>query len=681
MLWYSGGMENPLLKYKNDTNDSYIRFDLIKDEHFEPAFEVALATAKENLQKIIENPEAPTFENTIEALEYVSEDLDRITSIFGNLKEANRSEEIDRVANLFLPRLSEFENDIVLSKSLFEKVKNIYDSKPTLKTKEQQRLLDKSYEGFVRNGALLSDIDKVTLRQYDNDLSLLTQKFGENLLSATNAYELHIVNESDLSGLPDRVKVMAHEEANARGKDGWIFTLQAPSIGPFMQYADNAELRREVSIASGSRAMKGEYDNRQVVLDILKLRKKHANILGYPSHAHFVLEDRMAKTPENIEDFFSKLFEVAKPLAKKDFESLCAYKKKFSNEALNPWDVSYYEEKIKKENFDFDEEVLRPYFELDSVIGGLFEHVRLLYGLVFSERKDIPVYHNEVKVFQVKKETGEHVGLLYLDLFPRESKAGGGWIDALRVQQKKNNIDTRAQLLIVCNFTKPEIGASALLSFSEVETLFHEVGHGLHDLLSECMYPSLSGTNVYRDFVELPSQLLDSWVGEKESLLLFAKHYKTNEPISDELIKKMNLNKNFFSAWTMLGQLRGSVIDKRIHEESSDIITDIEEFESIVGKPYSFFEHTSGTSLCTIFKHIFNSGYDVGYYSYHWAEVLAADAFEYFKEEGLFSKEIAEKFRANILSKGNTEEPLDLYRAFRGRDADPKALFRHKGLI
>jgi peptidyl-dipeptidase Dcp len=527
----------------------------------------------------------------------------------------------------------------------------------------------------------LNDEDKEKLRGYDRQLSLLCQKFDENLLNATNEYELHITDEKDLSGLPERVRGTARQEAIARNKDGWVFTLHAPSYVPFIQYADSSELRKKMLIASGSRATGGKYDNKQVVLDIINLRKKRANLLGYKSHADFVLADRMVQSQKNLEAFFNGIYEVVKPLAKKDFEALVSCKAKTDKSPLALWDVYYYEEKIKKEQFDFDEEAVRPYFELESVISGLFEHTRLLYGIVFSERKDIPVYQKDVRVFEAKKETGEYLGLLYLDLFPRESKGGGGWIDALRMEQNKDGVNLKTQLLIVCNFTKPETGSPSLLSFIEVETLFHEVGHGLHHLLSECQYPSLSGTNVYRDFVELPSQLLDSWAGEKESLLIFAKHYKTGEPISDDLIKKIGLNKNFFSAWGMLSSLVAAIIDKRLHEESADTITDIEGFEAEIKKHYGFFEPLVGTSFPTVFKHIISSGYDVGYYSYQWAEVLAADAFEYFKENGLFSKEIAEKFRANVLSKGNTEEPLELYRAFRGRDADPKALFRHKGLI
>ncbi len=675
-------MENPLLKYKNDTNDSYIRFDLIKDEHFEPAFEVALITAKENLQKIIDNHEVPTFENTIEALEYVSEDLDHISAVFGVFKESHTNKEIDRVAQVIFPKLTDFSNDISLNEKLFMRVKAVYESNPVNLTKEQKRLLEKSYKGFTRNGALLSDADKKIMREYDNRLTTLSNTFAENLLGATNAYELHITDPSGLSGLPERVKDMAYEEAKSRNKEGWVFTLKAPSVGPFMQYADNVDLRKEISLVAGARGMNAPYDNRSIVLEIVKLRKARANLLGYLSHAHFVLENRMAKKPENVEKFFSEMFQACRVPAEKDFEMLRSYKENTNGEKeLHPWDTAYYGEKIKKEHFDFDEEAFRPYFKLESVLDGVFEHAKLLYGLSFIERKEIPVYHSDVKVFEVRNEGNMYVGLLYMDLFPRESKRGGAWADTIRTQYKKSGDNIPPHLLLVGSLTKPTSTIPALLTSDDVLTIFHEFGHGLHVLLSDCQYKSLAGYNTLWDFVELPSQLMQSWLTQKESLKLFAKHYKTGESLPNELIEKLLKADRFMTAWVMLAQIGASVVDMAWHNEKADTVNDIESFEDRIRKPYRLFDVIPGTSTSTSFKHIFDGGYSAGYYSYHWAEVLAADAFEYFKEEGLFSKEIAEKFRANVLSKGNTEEPLELYRAFRGRDADPKALFRHKGLI
>lgn len=674
--------KNPLLVYKNDTDESFIRFDLIKDEHFEETFEASLRVAKENLKKIIENPEAPTFENSIEALEYMSEDLDRVSSIFTNLKEAHTSKELERVAEIVLPKLADFSNDLALNEILFSRVKTVYDAAPQLKTKEQQRLLEKTYKGFIRSGALLTLEGKEKLRNFDRQLVLLCKKFSENLLGATNAYELHISKAQDISGLPDRIKQAAREEAVSRGKDGWVITLKAPSSGSFLQYADNSELRREVSLALGRLGMRDPFDNKKILFDIMNLRRERALLFGYKSHAEFVLEDRMAKTPERVNEFFNNFYAVARPLAERDFEILRSYKEKYSSDkTLNPWDVSYYEEKLKKESFDFDEEEYRPYFKIESVVDGVFEHARRLYGLVFSERKDIPVYHKDVKAFEVRKETGEYVGLLYMDLFPRESKRGGGWIDAIRMQHKKEETNISPQLLIVCNLTKPTADAPSLLTSYEAETIFHEVGHGLHVLLSDCQYRSLAGFNTLWDFVELPSQLMQSWLTQKESFEVFAKHYQTGESLSEEAIEKLLKADRFMAAWVALAQLGASVLDMAWHTEKNIGVTDIEKFEEDIRRPYRFFPPILGTSSSTSFNHIIGSGYDSGYYSYLWSEVLAADAFEYFKENGIFSKEIAKKFQDSILSKGNTEEPLELYRAFRGRDADPKALFRHRGLI
>lgn len=675
-------MDNPLLTYKNDTNGSFIRFDLIKDEHFEPAFEIALATAKENLKKLIDNPKAPTFENTIEAIEYVDEDLERIQFIFLNLKDANTSKELERVANVILPKISDFGNDLLLNKKLFEKVKFVFDSKPKLLTKEQYRLLDTIYKGFVRTGALLDKEDKQKLRDHDKSLILLSQKFDENLLGATNAYELHILEEKDLFGLPERVVEMAKVEAKERGKEGWVFTLKEPSAAPFVQYAENAELRKQISVASSKRGMEEPFDNRQIVLDIIKIRRERAQLLGYKSHADFVLENRMAQKQDTVESFLNNIAKIAKPFAQKDFEMIKEYKYKLTkNKEFNPWDLAFYEEKFKKEYFDFDEEETRPYFEVNNVLEGVFQHAKLLYGIIAKERKDIPVYHADVKVFEFKKNTGEDVGLLYLDLYPRDSKRQGGWIETLRVQNKKNEQRASPHLLIVCNVTKPTETTPALITSYEAEVIFHEFGHALSVLLCDCQYASLSGLMTLLDFVELPSQIMQSWLTQKESLKLFAKHYQTGETLPDLEIEKILRADRFMVGWSAVAQASASLLDLAWHSTKSVDVTDIEKFETQIRGPFRFFLPYEGTSLTTSFKHIFSSGYDVGYYSYAWSEVLAVDAFEYFKEKGLFSKEIAEKFRANILSKGNTEEPLELYRRFRGRDADPKALFRHKGLI
>lgn len=675
---------NPLLECKNDTPDSYISFDLIKDEHFEPAFVRALEIARENIKNIVELAEDPTFENTIEALEYAQDDLTRITSIFINLKEAHTNETFATIAKTILPQISEFSNEIKQNSALFEKIKAVHDNPPSALSKEQVRLLERTYIGFVRNGALLSSEDKETLTRLDKELVLACDMFAENLLGATNVYVLHITNETDLAGLPLRVREMGHEEAMAREKEGWVFTLQAPSYIPFMKYAENAILRKELWTAFNSRGMNAPFDNKEVVLRIVRLRKERAMLLGYQSHADYVLEDRMAKNLSRIDTFFDELYNVAKPLAEKDFKILCDYKEKSTGETIFfPWDVSFYQEKLIKETFDVDEDALRPYFEVSHVLEGIFTNVQLLYGISVVERNDIPVYHNDVRVFEIKDEDGTHLGLVYFDMYPRSSKAQGGWIDALRTQSMKQSVRIAPHLLIVTNVTKPTQDTPSLISFFEAETLFHEFGHALHDLFSHCQYTSLAGTKTLWDFVELPSQFMDLFTTEAQSLELFAKHYQTGEILPKSSIEKIVRANNFMSAWFVLGQLGQSVLDMAWYREGGEIVTDIERFEEIIRGKCRFFPQVPGTSLSTIFKHIFSGGigYDAGYYSYHWAEVLAADAFEYFKENGLFSKELATKFREHVLSKGNTEAPDVLYRAFRGRDADPKALFRLKGLL
>ncbi len=676
-------MENPLLHVHELSNDQFIPFDKITSEHFEPAFEIAFANARKNLQVIIDNAEEPSFSNTIEAIETCSEQLDGIIYIFNNLKEADTNSEIDRIAKIVLPQVAEWGNDLSLNELLFKRVKSVYDAKPVLQTKEQERLLETTYRFFVRNGALLDEKGKKQLREYDQTLESLSQKFGENLLKATNAYQLVIDNENDLTGLPARVIETAKEEAVKENKqDSWIFTLKAPSVGPFMQYADNETLRKEISIASGSRAMAGESNNQEIVLEIVDLRDKRAKLLGYKSHAHFVLENRMAKTPENVYSFFKTLYDTAQPKAKEDFEMLRTYKEKTTgNPILESWDVSYFSEKIRQEKYNFNEEEFRSYFEINNVISSVFENAGLLYGLTFKKRNDIPLYHSDVLVFEVNDENGGSIGILYFDLFPRDSKRNGAWIEALRTQHIRSGVDIRPHMLIVCNLTKPTDTLPSLLNMFEVETIFHEFGHALHSLLSKCTYASLAGFNTLWDFVELPSQFMDTFTTDEKSLKISGKHFQTGEVVPDQLIQKKINSEKFMVGWQVLSQLGAAFLDMKWHDGSAQGAKSVGGFEDITRKDYRLFEQYPGTSISTSFKHIFNGGYDAGYYSYHWAEVLSSDAFEYFKENGLFSKEIANKFRENILSKGNTEEPMVLYKKFRGREPDPNALLRLKGLL
>ncbi|MEO5646213.1 MAG: M3 family metallopeptidase [Candidatus Paceibacterota bacterium] len=676
-------MENPLLNLHTLGNNEYIPFDKIKNEHFESAFAVAFTVARENLEKIITNTEVATFENTIEAIEYCSEQLDAIVRVFTNLKEAHTNDEINRIAETLMPQLADWANDLLLNEKLFERVKYVFESNPDLKSVEQKRLLQNTYDSFVVNGALLSNEDKVLLRNYDQQIESLSESFASNVLNATNAYELVIDNEQDLAGLPERVREGAKGEAVSRGKDqSWIFTLQHPSYGPFLQYADSEKLRRELSIALASRAMSGEYNNQSIVLEMVSLRNKKAALLGFNSFADLVLHNRMAKTPQKVYDFFNELYSVARPKAEEDFEELRAHKELLTgNNVLESWDVSYIAEKIKQSKYEFNEEAFRPYFEINNVLESVFEHARRLYGLQFKQIKDIPVYHEDVTAYEIKDDAGKYVGTMYFDLFTRASKRGGAWIDALRMQHNKNGKNIRSQALIVGSLTKPTKTVPSLLSFWDVETLFHEFGHGMHLILSQCTYPSLAGFNSLWDFVEMPSQFMQAFATQKESLEIIGKHYQTGELIPAEFIEKNTAVKRFMAAYYMIGQIGAAALDMKWHDGSAIDATSVESFEYEARKPYRFFQPIPGTSHSATFSHIFHGGYPAGYYSYHWAEVLSADAFEYFKQNGLFNKDLAQSLKDNILSRGNTEEPMVLYKRFRGQEPDPHALLRIKGLL
>lgn len=673
-------MENPLLTLQGKGNDSYVPFDTITSEHFEPAFEVAFAEARANLEKIITADAEPTFENTIEAIEYCAEHLRYVSDVFSNLKEAHTNPEITRIAEVVMPQLAAFSNDLLLNEIVFARVKKVFESKPVLST-EEHRLLERTYQSFVRQGALLSPVQKEILRTYDAELAGLSEKFASNVLAATNAYTLIIRDEKDLAGLPERVQIAAKEEALERGiVDGWVFTLKMTSYGPFMQYADNAKLREEISLAYSTRAMSGEYDNRAIVLRIAEIRRLRAQLLGFATHADFVLSDRMARTPEAVAVFSTSMYEAAHSAAQKDIESIRVYKEKLTGESiLQSWDVGYFSEKMQTELFQYNEEDVRPYLQLETVIEGVFMHAKRLYGLEVVERKDVPVFHPDVKVYDVSTQAGEYVGLVYMDLFPRASKRAGAWIESLRMQHRANGVNVRPQMIIVGSFTKPTEGVPSLISEGEAKTLFHEFGHALHNLLSQCTYKTLAGFNTLWDFVELPSQFMDRWFKEKESLQLYAKHYQTGEPIPEMLVDKMVRASTFLAGLGLNTQLRFGALDMAWH--GSEIPETFESFEEKISAPYMFFSTREGAGFSVGFKHIFAGGYDAGYYSYLWSEVLAADAFEYFKQNGLFNRAIAEKFREHVLSKGNTEDPMVLYKRFRGQEPDPKALLRQRGIL
>ncbi|MGJ8713652.1 MAG: M3 family metallopeptidase [Maribacter stanieri] len=660
-------------------------FSQIKNEHFKPAFLKSIEDARAEIDAITENTDAPTFENTIEALEFSGQQLDRISSVFFNLNSAETNEEIQKIAQEVSPLLSEFGNDITLNEALFKRVKAVYDQKDSLNlTVEQNTLLDKKYKSFSRNGANLSEEKKTRLRAIDAKLAKLKLTFGENVLAETNKYQLHLTDEADLDGLPEGEKEAAAQLAISKGKeDGWMITLDYPSYIPFMKYAKNRELRKELSMAFGSRAFHNdELDNQENVLDIAKLRFERANLLGYKTHANFVLEERMAQTPEKVHSFLNELLAKAKPAAEREFKQLEDFAKKLDNiDRLEKWDSSYYSEKLKQELFNLDDEKLKPYFKLENVINGVFKVAENLFDLQFEEVHDIEKYHDEVKTYKVYDTNKNFISLFYADFHPRAGKRGGAWMTSFKSQWKRNGENVRPHISNVCNFTPSTKSKPSLLTFNEVTTLFHEFGHGLHGMLANTTYPSLSGTSVFWDFVELPSQVLENWCYEKEALELFAKHYETGETIPMELVQKIKESATFQEGMQTLRQLSFGLLDMSWHGVDPTGITNVKAHEDEAFKDTSLYPETPETCMSTAFSHIFQGGYSSGYYSYKWAEVLDADAFAYFKEEGIFNKEVATKFKDNVLSQGGTENPMTLYKRFRGAEPKVEALLERAGLL
>lgn len=675
---------NPLLQPFTN-KDQAVPFDLIKVEHYLPALDEAVKVAKENIAKIKANSAAPDFENTIVALEAASELSDKIASIYSNLEVANADEPLQALAKEIYPKLTALSSDISLDDEIFKRVKAVYDKRESLKlNKEQSRLLEKTYLAFTRNGALLSGQDKETLRQIDQELSVLGPKYSENVLKATNAFEMVLDKKEDVEGLPEGVLEGAAAMAEAKGHKGkWLFNLQIPSYLPFMTYAHSRPLREKMWRAYSSRAYKGEFDNQETVLKIVELRNKRAKLLGFESHADFVLAERMAKDPKTVKEFLNKLLAASKAAGQKDVAEIANFANKLDGLVeIKPWDFGYYSEKLKEEKYAFNEEDLRPFFKLENVVEGVFAHAKKLYGLTFKENKNIPVYHPEVKAYEIYEEqSGKYMGLFYTDYFPRETKKGGAWMTQFRGQGLIENEMKRPHVSIVCNFTKPTPTKPSLLTYDEVRTLFHEFGHALHGILSECTYQSLSGTSVYWDFVELPSQIMENWVGEKEGLDLFARHYETNQPMPADLIEKLKASQKFQAGYMSCRQLQFGMLDMAWHSTDPGAIKDVDSFEDKATSETRLFPRVEGANSSCSFSHIFAGGYSAGYYSYKWAEVLDADAFEYFKEEGLFNQDVAKKFKDNILSRGGTEHPMELYKKFRGREPDPNALLRRDGLI
>ena len=671
--------ENPLLEPFDAAP-----FSKIKNEHFKPAFQEAIAKAKAEIDSITSNEEAPTFENTLEALEFAGETLSRVSSIFFNLNSAETNEEIQKIAQEVSPWLSEFSNDLTLNEELFKRVKSVYEQKDSLElTVEQKTLLDKHYKSFTRNGANLPEDKKEQLREIDKELSKLSLSFGENVLAETNRYELHIEDEKDLKGLPESELENANLLAKAKGKNGYIFTLQYPSYIPFMKYAENRELRKKLSIAFGAKGFQNdEYDNQENVLKIAKLRHQRANLLGFQTHAHFILEERMAKSPEKVNDFLNEMLEKAKPAAEKEFQELEQFAKELDDiDHLEKWDSAYYAEKLKQKRFQLDDEQLKPYFKLDNVIHGVFTVAKKLYNLHFKEVFEIDKYHEEVKTYEVYDGDHNFTALFYTDFHPREGKRNGAWMTIYKDQKVKDGKNERPHVSNVCNFTRPTSKKPSLLTFNEVTTLFHEFGHALHGMLANSTYPSLSGASVYWDFVELPSQVLENWCYEPEALELFARHYETDEVIPMEMIEKIKKSANFHEGMQTVRQLSFGMLDMAWHAVDPSAINSVKENELKAFEATKLYPDVAENCMSTSFSHIFQGGYSAGYYSYKWAEVLDADAFAYFQEEGIFNKTVADKFKDNILSKGGTEDPMVLYKRFRGKEPNPEALLKRAGLI
>ena len=675
-------MENPLLT-ESKAPFGAPEFDKIKTEHYLPAFEEGIKEGKAEIDAIVANPDEPTFENTIEAMEHAGSKLNKVGGIFFNLMEAHTSDEMQVIAEQVSPMLTEYSMYVSLNEHLFKRVKAVYEKRNELGLdKDQMILLEDSYKGFVRGGANLSEEDKSVYSKWAEELSLATLQFSKNVLAATNAYTLHITDSTDLAGLPEYAKVMGAETAKEKGLEGWAFTLDYPSYGPFMKYSTVRNLREDMWKAYNSRALGGEFDNSEVVKTIVDLRIKMANILGYETWADYQLEERMAKNRNTVNEFISQLLEPSMEFAKKDIESVFKYAKKngFEGDKLMPWDFSFWSERYQEAEYSLYAEELKPYFRLESCIDAVFSLANRLYGLEFVELANVPVYHEDVKVFEVKDADGRHMALFYADFFPRASKRGGAWMTEFRGQSIKNGVEYRPFISTVMNFTKPTADTPSLITHDEFTTFLHEFGHALHGILAEGRYESLTGTNVPRDFVELPSQILENWGYEPEYLNSFAKHYQTGEPIPAELIEKIVAAKNYLAGYGQVRQLHFGYLDMNWHSLTSVPEMSVIEFEQSVLAPYETLPAVADTGFSTSFSHIFSGGYSAGYYSYKWAEVLEADAFSLFKEKGIFNQEVAKSFRENILSKGASDEASVLYRNFRGHDPQPQALMKKLGL-
>ena len=675
-------MENPLLT-ESSAPFGAPEFDKIKNEHYLPAFEAGIAEAKAEIDAIVANKEEPTFENTIEAMEVSGQTLNNVAGIFFNLMEADTDDEMQQIAESVSPMLTEYSMYVSLNNDLFQRVKAVYEKKDELGlAPDQMKLLEDNYKSFVRGGANLSDEDKALYSKWSEELSLTTLQFSKNVLAATNAYVLNIIDSTKLGGLPGFVKTMAAETAAEKGLEGWAFTLDAPSYSPFLKYSTERELRKEIWTAYNTRAIGGENDNTEIVKKIVDLRIKIANILGYETYADYALEERMAKNKVTVNEFIKNLLEPSMEFAKKDVADVLAFAKKngFEESQLMPWDFSFWSEKYQQAEYSLSAEELKPYFQLESCIDAVFGLATRLYGITFKQLDNVPVYHEDVKVYEVNDADGRHLALFYADFFPRASKRGGAWMTEFRGQSIRDGVEYRPFISTVMNFTKPTADAPALITHDELTTFLHEFGHALHGIFAEGRYGSLTGTNVSRDFVELPSQIMENWAFEPEYLNSFAKHYQTGEQIPAELIEKVVAAKNYLAGYGQVRQLHFGYLDMAWHSLTELPAETTVEFEQKTLAPYAVMPSVEGSAFSTSFSHIFSGGYSAGYYSYKWAEVLEADAFSLFKEKGIFNTEVSHSFRENILSKGGAEDEAVIYRNFRGHDPQPEALMKKLGL-
>lgn len=675
--------QNPFLgKYK--TLHETVPFDKIKFEHYEPAFDEGMKRHEKEIDAIVNNPAAPTFENTIVALEKSGDLLTRVSSVFFNLNSSESSDQMMDLSQKLSPKLSEHSNNINLNEKLFERVKAVYDQKDKLGLNpEELKLLDNTYKGFVKRGANLNDTDKDKYRKISMELGQATLSFGQNVLKETNKYELVVENVADLKGLPQREIDAAKARAEANGKSGYSFNLSAPVYIPFMRYVENRDLRKELWTAYNSRCMNGgEFDNKENIKNIANLRLANAQLFGKSTFADMVLEDRMAKQPENVYKLLNDLMTAFKPTAMQEVAEVKGFAvgREGKNIDIMPWDWSFYSEKLKDSKFQINDEMLRPYFELNNVTKGVFGLATDLYSITFKENKKIPVYHPEVKAYEVFDQDGKFLSVLYTDFHPRAGKRPGAWMTEFKGQYKEKGKDSRPHVTIVMNFTRPTADTPALLTYDEVETFLHEFGHAIHGMFANTTFESMSGTNVYRDFVELPSQIMENWLPEKEFLDKFAVHYKTGDKIPAEYIEKIVASNNFNTGYMCLRQISFGLNDMAWHTIKESFNGDMNEFEQNAIASTQMFPIIEGTALSPSFSHIFAGGYAAGYYSYKWAEVLDADAFAFFKKNGIFNKDIAKKFRESVLSQGGTQDPMKLYIQFRGQEPSVKALMERSGI-